>query len=319
MKLVLTDGGAPGVLNGDTVVDVSAIVDATDGGGQETMERIITNFGSLRSSLQRASDESPGVPLADVRLSAPLPRPGKIMAMGTNFREGIHSPGPNLPTWGFFKSPEAVLAPNGRCVLPPDEFRVCHHEAELVVVIGQQGRQIPAGEAMEYVFGYCCGVDVSVRPIAENAISDLPNTLLGKSYDTFAPFGPCIVTKDEIPHPEDLAVRLWVNGELRQNYSTSDCASDVARCIEYFSSRTTLHPGDILFFGCNHQGLGPLQDGDRVEMEITGLPRLGFDVSDPLRRSWPRVTDDAMAANARARILAYQEQVAERSRSATAT
>jgi len=298
MKLVLFDNYKPGLLKGDAVVDVTTVTQGVAGrNGQETMEGIIANFDALRPELTRQLNEGKEVPLADVQLRAALPRPGKIMMMGANYLEGTK--GPALPIWGFLKSPEAILDPGGTVVLPPEEgVRVFHHEAELVAVIGRKAKDVKQNEAMNFVFGYTCGVDVSGRFAA------LPNSLLGKSYDTFSPIGPCIVTADEIPDPHQLQVHLSVDGQLRQDYNTSDMGHRIPECIEYMSSRMTLNPGDLLFMGTNHQGLGPLQDGEAVDMEITGIGHLLFKISDPSKRSWPKGIDPEVGRGVRSMIEA---------------
>jgi 2-keto-4-pentenoate hydratase/2-oxohepta-3-ene-1,7-dioic acid hydratase in catechol pathway len=111
-----------------------------------------------------------------------------------------------------------------------------------------------------------------------------------KSRDTFAPIGPYIVTADEIPDPHNLQVKLWVNGEVKQNYNTSDMAHKIPRCIEWVSSIHTLEAGDILATGTNHRGLSAFQDGDTIEIEAEKLGRLKFKVQDELKRTWGRET-----------------------------
>jgi len=111
-----------------------------------------------------------------------------------------------------------------------------------------------------------------------------------KSRETFAPIGPYIVTADEIRDPHKLQVKLWVNGELKQNYNTSDMAHKIPRCIEWVSSIHTIEPGDILATGTNHRGLSAFQDGDTIEIESEGLGRLKFNVRDELKRTWGRET-----------------------------
>ncbi len=111
-----------------------------------------------------------------------------------------------------------------------------------------------------------------------------------KSRDTFAPMGPYIVTADEVPDPLNLQVRLWVNGELKQNFNTNDMAHKIARCIEWVTSIHTLEPGDVLATGTNHRGLSAFQDGDTIELETDRLGRLRFDVRDDLKRTWARET-----------------------------
>src|SRR5262249_19447002 len=116
----------------------------------------------------------------------------------------------------------------------------------------------------------------------------------------FTPLGPCIATKDEIGDAQKLDVKLWVGGELRPNYNTSDLAHSIAESIAWATHIEDVQPGDILFMGTNHQGLGALQDGDHVEMEIShGGPRLSFDVKDPLKRRWPRGVDETTARDVR--------------------
>ena len=123
---------------------------------------------------------------------------------------------------------------------------------------------------------------------------------IGKSFDTFTPLGPAIVTVDEVPDPQNLRVTLSVNGELRQDYSTSDMEYSVVEVLAFISSYMTLVPGDVIMCGTNHQGLGALQDGDQVEMTIDGIGTLAVSVRDPQRREWPRGIDQEMAARQRA-------------------
>jgi 2-keto-4-pentenoate hydratase/2-oxohepta-3-ene-1,7-dioic acid hydratase in catechol pathway len=157
---------------------------------------------------------------------------------------------------------------------------------------------------MEYVFGFTCGVDVSARmpPVAGRA-GGIDRTRMPlaahKSYNGFSPLGPCVTTRDEIGDPEKLDVKLWVSGELRPNYNTSDLAHSIAESIAWATALTPVQSGDVLFMGTNHQGLGALQHGDHVDMEITGIGRLSFDVVDPLERRWPRGVDEVTAADIR--------------------
>jgi 2-keto-4-pentenoate hydratase/2-oxohepta-3-ene-1,7-dioic acid hydratase in catechol pathway len=111
-----------------------------------------------------------------------------------------------------------------------------------------------------------------------------------KSRDTFAPIGPYIVTADEIPDPHKLQIKLWVNGELKQNFNTDDMAHKIPRCIEWISSIHTLEPGDIIATGTNHRGLSGFQDGDKIELEVERCGRLTIHVRDDLKRTWSRET-----------------------------
>jgi 2-keto-4-pentenoate hydratase/2-oxohepta-3-ene-1,7-dioic acid hydratase in catechol pathway len=206
--------------------------------------------------------------------------------------------------WGFLKSTDSIVGSGATVVLPPVDANIFHHEAELVVVFGKAGDHIPESQALEYVFGYTCGVDVSARmpppPGGGGGIDRRGMPVSGhKSYNGFSPMGPCITSADEIGDPERLDVKLWVSGELRPNYNTSDLAHSIAESIAWATAITPVRPGDVLFMGTNHQGLGALQDGDHVEMEITNIGRLSFEVTDPLKRRWPRGVDEATASDIR--------------------
>ena len=210
------------------------------------------------------------------------------MAMAVNYLEFglITEP---APIHAFLKSSDAVIGPGDTIVLPEAEADIFHHEAELGVVIGKEARGVKEADAFDYIFGYVNFIDVSARGLAGGSF------FWGKSWDTFAPLGPALVTAEEVSNPQDLPVKLWVNGDLRHDFSTSDMAHSIARCVEWASSVTTLEPGDVITTGTNHQGIGPVQDGDLVEMEIQGLERLTVHVKDSLKRQWPRGIDKRFA------------------------
>lgn len=294
MKLVLYNDYVPGLLKGDRVIDISGIV-PKGRDGQATMELIIEQFDALRPKLEQALATGAGVPVTGVRLRAPLPRPGKVVAMGVNYLENVPG-GLPAPILVFLKSSAGVMDPGGVVSLPPIDFVICHHEAELVVVFGKTGKDVPAGRWEDHVFGYTCGVDVSARgPYGGHRF-------MGKSFDGFAPLGPCIVTKDEVPDPQHLQVRFWVDGQPRHDFNTDDMAYKIPRCVEYVSSIMTIKPGDVMFTGTNHQGIGPLQDGETAEMEIEKIGRFSFKVADPRKRSWPKEIDAGMAKFVREQI-----------------
>ena len=146
-------------------------------------------------------------------------------------------------------------------------------------------------DAFDYVFGYTNFIDGSARglPPSGNTFYQM------KSRHTFAPLGPWIVTADEITDPQELPVKLWVNGELKQNFNTNDMAHKIPRIIEWVSSVHDLDPGDVIATGTNHRGLSAFQDGDRIDLEIGGLGKLTFNVRDDLKRTWARTTRLEMA------------------------
>ena len=269
MKFVMYNDNQPGILTDAGAIDIG---DLCPGGGQDAIVHLITNYDDLKSQLEARAAE--GTPVAGAQLQAPLPRPNKVLCMGGNYREfGAREPS---PMWGFTKRLHSILGPGGTVVLPDVDANIFHHEAELVLVFGRGGKDIPASEAMDYVFGYTAGVDVSARMPAGSG-GRVPNTLPiaeHKSHPTFCPLGPCIVTRDEIADPEKLQITLSVDGELRVNYNTDDLAHSIAESIEYVAAIEEISPGDVLFMGTNHQGLGAMQDGDTMESRRRGSGQL---------------------------------------------
>jgi len=293
MKLVLFNDYRLGLLEGESVIDMSEVTEGIAYDHGTRMSRMIEQFSALKPQIEQHARGATRIPVSEVKLRAPLPGPGKMICMAVNYMEYGTRTEP-APINAFLKSPSAIIGPGETIILPDEEANVFEHEAELALVIGKTGKNIPISEALSYVFGYMNFIDGSARgPGAPG----MDNFFPGKSWHTFAPMGPTLVTADEISDPQDLNVRLWVNGELRQDYPTSDMAHKIPRVIEWISSITTLEPGDVIACGTNHQGLGPLQNGDKLEMEIDGLGRLsGLSVRDDKKRSWPRETRAQKAA-----------------------
>jgi 2-keto-4-pentenoate hydratase/2-oxohepta-3-ene-1,7-dioic acid hydratase in catechol pathway len=286
MKIAYFDDYRLGVLTGDTVVDVSAVVkDIPHLGPHDLMNGLIERFGDYRKRLEDAAAQGTGVPVAKVRFRAPLPRPINIDCMAVNYMEDGTRTEP-APINAFHKSPMAVTGNGDTMVLPDMPATIFEGEAEMALVIGKRASHVREADAMSYVFGYMNFIDGSARglPPVNNVFYQ------AKSRDTFAPIGPYIVTADEIKDPQNLQIRLWVNGILKQNFNTNDMAHKIPRCIAWVSSIHALEPGDILATGTNHRGLNAFQDGDKVEIETEGLGRLTITVKDELKRSWPRDT-----------------------------
>ena len=282
MKLLFFDDFKLGVLKGDTVVDVSDVVrDIPNLEPQDLIVGLIERFDQYKGRLQEAAERGQGRPVGSVRIRPPLPRPNNIACMAVNYMEDGTRDAP-APINAFNKSPNAVIGDGDTMVLPDIPATIFEGEAELALVIGKRASQVKADDAMSYVFGYVNFIDGSARGV--------PAFYQMKSRETFAPIGPYLVTADEVPDPQTLQVRLWVNDELKQNFNTDDMAHKISRCIEWISSIHTLEPGDILATGTNHRGLSAFQDGDRVELEVEGLGRLHIDVQDTLKRTWGRET-----------------------------
>ncbi len=213
---------------------------------------------------------------ANVELPPVIPSPQKIICIGLNYADHARESGLEPPTEPcvFSKFPSAVLAA-GQPVVLPKASEAVDYEAELVVVIGRGGRHIAESRAREHIAGYCCGLDVSARDWQMNKPGG--QWQLGKSFDTFAPIGPALVTADEIPEPGRLKIQLRLNGQTMQDSSTEQLIFSVETLVAYVSEICTLAPGDLIFTG-TPPGVGfarkppvLLKDGDVVEVEIESL------------------------------------------------
>ena len=286
MKLAFFDDYKLGVVLGDGIVDVSAVVhDIPHTGPGNLISGLIEHFAAWRGKLEAAAGAGKPVPLAGVRLRAPLPKPGNIVCMAVNYMEDGTRTAP-APLNAFHKAPSAVIGPGETMVLPDVPATIFEGEAEFAVVIGKRATKVSAADAMSHVFGYVNFIDGSARGLPPPG----PVFFQMKSRDTFCPIGPFLVTADEIADPHKLPVKLWVNGEVKQDFNSDDMAHKIPRCIEWVTSIHTLEPGDILATGTNHRGLSAFMDGDTVELETAGLGRLTFKVRDELKRTWSRET-----------------------------
>ena len=286
MKLLFFDDFKLGVLKADAVVDVSDTVRSIPHTGPHNLiSGLIERFADYKSRLEDVVARGRGVPLGQVKIRPPLPKPYNIDAMAVNYMEDGTRAEP-APINAFHKSPNAVIGDGDTMVLPDVPATIFEGEAEVALVIGKRASHVGAAEAMDHVFGYLNFIDGSARGLLPTG-----NTFYQmKSRDTFAPMGPYLVTADEVRDPHRLQVRLWVNGTLKQNFNTSDMAHKIPRCIEWVSSIHTLEPGDVLATGTNHRGLSAFQNGDRIELETEGLGRLRLNVRDDLKRTWARET-----------------------------
>jgi len=211
-----------------------------------------------------------------VRRRAPIPRPGKIICLGLNYRDHAAESNMPVPTEPvlFSKYASTVVGPGDPIVLPPDSEQV-DYEAELVFVIGKEARNVEAADALSYVAGYTCGHDVSARDYQLKRGGG--QWMAGKTWDTFAPLGPVLVTADESLDPNNLPIRCVLNGETVQNSNTNQFVFNVQDTIAYLSRIMTLEPGDVVFTG-TPPGVGfarkpPvfLKDGDVAEIQIDGI------------------------------------------------
>src|SRR5665213_3263259 len=285
MKLAFFDDFKLGVVKGDSIVDVSAVVrDIPHTGPGDLISGLIARFDAYRDKLEAASAGT-GVALSSVRIRPPLPKPGNMVCMAVNYMENGTLAKP-APINAFHKAPTAIIGPGETMVLPDVPATIFEGEAEMAVIIGKRASKVSAANAMDYVFGYMNFIDGSARglPPPGNVFFQM------KSRDTFAPIGPWLVTSDEIKDPLKLQIRQWNNGVLMQNFNTDDMGHKIGKCIAWLSSIHTLLPGDIVATGTNHRGLNPFMDGDTIELEAEGLGRLKFGIKDDLKRTWARKT-----------------------------
>ncbi|MBL8773385.1 MAG: fumarylacetoacetate hydrolase family protein [Phenylobacterium sp.] len=273
MKLAtFTAGGAPelGVVLGDRVASISRAAPRL----ATTMIDLIARWPAAERDVRAIADAAAEtLALSDVRLLAPIPRPGKIFAIGLNYADHIEESGmakPEHQVW-FAKAATSANGPYAPIEILPGGL--VDYEAELVAVIGAGGRRLTREAAPAAVFGYCVGNDATERAWQHRT----PQWTLGKSFDTHAPFGPWITTADEVPDPHALAIRALVNGEVRQDSNTRHLVFDVWDQVAHLSHAMTLEAGDLIFTG-TPGGIGAamkpprfLKDGDRVRIEIEGL------------------------------------------------
>lgn len=265
MKVGLFDGGRLGVVKDGAVIDVSDAVRSF--GPQGRLHEVICGqieIGALTGAA--------GPSLGEVRWQAPLPRPGKIIGAPANYYDHVDEM-PNSATiveWGLFlKAPTSIIGPHETVKLPYTDKRT-DYEGELAVVVGRAGRNIALDDAMDHVFGYTCLLDITVRSSEDRSTR--------KSFDTFTPLGPFVVTRDELTDPSELGLALTVNGDLKQAGHTSKLIYGVRELIAYASSVFTLEPGDIIATG-TPAGVGPLSDGDVVSLQIEHIGSLSVSVT----------------------------------------
>lgn len=235
----------------------------------------------------------------EVRLLPPVHQPEKVLCVGLNYRDHAIETGkqPTPEPVIFSKLPSAIIGPEDPIILPASSQKV-DYEAELVVVIGRTCHDVDESQAMDYVFGFCCGHDVSARDWQQERPGG--QWLLGKSFDTFAPIGPCLVHKSQVPHAEDLAIEMRISGEAMQQSRTSEMIFSIPMLVSYLSKIVTLRAGDLLFTG-TPAGVGTartppryLRPGDRCEVTIESLGTLSNPCvahDSPEARAWREMAD----------------------------
>lgn len=283
MRICRFDNNQLGVVQGNDIYDVSAALALLPKHAYPFPDHdlLIANLESLRPRLMQLMENAPKKALTDVQLLAPVANPGKIIAAPVNYLKHLEEARADkeihhanqigeIQRVGLFLKANSSLIGVSQPVELAHPERRNDHEAEVVVVIGKTGRNIAAKDALQYVAGYCAGLDMTTRGPEERSMR--------KSIDTYTVLGPWLVTADEIPDPGSLAFRLTVNGEERQNANTKDLVIDIPHLIEFASSFYTLNPGDLIFTG-TPEGVGPVEPGDRIEMELEGVGTIAVNVT----------------------------------------
>ena len=286
MKLCYFNDYRLGVIKGDNVVDVTdAVKDIPHLDARDMIVGLIARWESYKAKVEKAAADGKGVPVKDVKLRPPVPKPGNIVCMAVNYMEdGTLPEKPAINA--FHKAATAVIGDGDTMVLPDAPASIFEGEAEMALVIGKRATRVTPADAFKHIFGYTCFIDGSARglPPPGNVFFQM------KSRDTFAPIGPCIVTADEIADPQNLDITLTNNGQVMQKFNTSDMAHHIPRIIEWVSSIHTLEPGDIVATGTNHRGLHSFMDGDKIELTVEKIGTLRFSIKDELKRTWARTT-----------------------------
>jgi 2-keto-4-pentenoate hydratase/2-oxohepta-3-ene-1,7-dioic acid hydratase in catechol pathway len=272
MKLCRYDDDRLGVVRDGLVHDVTEAQTEIRKAAPYAMrgDAVVAALPAWRERIERLADKARGLPIAQVKLLAPVARPSKLTCAPTNYQAHInemqaaaakpgsqvvaHQSSKILDAGMFLKSNSSLVGPSEGIPLRfPD--RRNDHEIELVMVIGKAGSDIPQANALDYVACYCLGLDITVRGREDRSFR--------KSVDGYAVAGPWMVTADEIPNPDALPLTLTVNGEVRQKSNTSDLIYNCRRLIEFASSFYTLYPGDLLYTG-TPEGVGPVKPGDVI-------------------------------------------------------
>jgi 2-keto-4-pentenoate hydratase/2-oxohepta-3-ene-1,7-dioic acid hydratase in catechol pathway len=266
------NGPGLGVIDGDWLRDVSPALDVLPSYRYPLPEvdPLVANLSGISDRIRTLLPSAPSIPLSDVTLLAPVANPGKIVAAPVNYEkhldevrgdEGLHHQNQisTIHKAGLFLKATSALAGAGEGVALRKLERRNDHEIELAFVIGRTARSVSRRDALDYIAGYAIGLDITIRGSEERS--------LRKSADSYAVLGPWLTTADEVGSPDDLELRLSVNGELRQCSRTSRLTLGVAALVEFASSFFTLHPGDVFFTG-TPEGVGPIYPGDVIDAAI---------------------------------------------------
>jgi 2-keto-4-pentenoate hydratase/2-oxohepta-3-ene-1,7-dioic acid hydratase in catechol pathway len=297
MRLVCFDDYRIGVLDDAGIHDVSASIPKWEPGDLHAMNRLIAGWDSLRGGIERAAREAAPKAMDSVRLRAPVPAPTHLLAAPVNFRahqaemrnqgfggvpgSGTSGGGDTAETLGFFmKATGSITGASDPIELPMKDWseRRFDHEGEIAFVIGKEARAVAPENAIDYIFGYTILIDATMRGTPERNEERVQR----KSYYSFSPMGPCVTTADELPDWTKLNVKLWLNGEQRQDAKASDMIVNIPNLLSRATHVLPLRPGDVYTTG-SPPGVGRIAPGDKVVVEAPGIGQMTLSVK---ARDW---------------------------------
>jgi 2-keto-4-pentenoate hydratase/2-oxohepta-3-ene-1,7-dioic acid hydratase in catechol pathway len=282
MKLCRYDDDLLGVVRGNVVHDVTEAQTQIRAAAPYAMkgDAVIAALPAWRSRLEEMASKAPAKPVSAVKLLSPVARPSKLVAAPTNYKAHIDEmaaraaaqnikASPAIGTAGLFlKANSSMVGPSEGVAIRFSERRN-EHEVELAIIFGKQGSDIPRDKALDHVAGYCIGLDMTARGPEDRSFR--------KSIDTYSVLGPWMVTADEISDPDNVALRIAVNGEIKQSSNTSQLIYDCRKLIEWGSTFYTFYPGDVLFTG-TPEGVSPVKPGDVMQAEIDPIGAMSVPV-----------------------------------------
>ena len=286
MKIASFGDFRVGVVDDADLYDMTALL--PDGLREMPRQRVnwlVEHWGKMQGRFSRYRETGQRLSLAGVQLLAANPAPQHVFAAPANYRKHIGELGDRAVTQGgrsareqgvFLKAPGSLVGAGGALLLPAGSKRRFDHESELAVIVAREARNVPRAQAMDYVFGYACLIDATMR--IEKGVAEEERSMR-KSFETFTPLGPWIVTADEVPAPESLRNQLWVNGELKQSANTAEMIVGIAELIELASSVLTLRAGDVIATG-TPEGVGPFAPGDELRIEIERVGSMTLSVRE---------------------------------------
>jgi 2-keto-4-pentenoate hydratase/2-oxohepta-3-ene-1,7-dioic acid hydratase in catechol pathway len=274
MKLCRYNDNRLGVVKGGNLYDITPLQDEIVAAYPYARhgDAIIAALPKWREKMEGLASRSSSVPIAGARFLAPVARPSKVMAAPVNYHKHIAEMQnrkdinikflPNIGDAGIFlKANSSLIGPSEGIPLRFPN-RLTEHEAEIALIIGRKGSDIPYEQALDHVAGYCLGLDMTVRGSEDRSFR--------KSIDGYSVLGPWMTTADEIDDPDQLSFELSVNGNIRQSSNTSDLIFDIRKLICFASEFYTLHPGDVLYTG-TPEGVGPVRGGDTILVRSSSI------------------------------------------------